>query len=136
MKLILKFAVLCACLIPCLTVFAQLPSTQYSEGVAYISGGVGEEESIAILSEAKQWPLMLELSQIENGRGIWIFGASVKIANTQKKIIFDAQADGPYILINIEPGEYILQASYQDVEQKRALSIKAGQPQKASVFWK
>jgi len=29
-----------------------------------------------------------------------------------------------------------LQASYQGVEQKRALSIKAGQPQKASVFWR
>jgi len=136
MKLVLKFVVLCACLMPYFKVIAQLPSTQYSEGVAYISGGVGEEESVAILSEAKQWPLILELSQIENGRGVWIFGARIKIANTKQKVIFDAQADGPYILINIDPGEYVLQASYEGVEQKRALAIKSGQPQKLSVFWK
>ena len=136
MKLVLKFLVLCACLLSCLSVFAQLPSTQYSDGIAYISGGVGEEESDAILSEAKQWPLILELSQIENGRGVWIFGARIKIANAKKTIIFDAQADGPYLLINIEPGEYVLQASYEGVEQKRALTIKTGKPQKLAVFWK
>ena len=131
MKLVLKFAAVCTCLLSCSVVFAQLPSTQYSDGVAYISGGIGEEESVAILSEAKQWPLMLELSQIENGRGVWI-----KIANMKQKIIFDAQADGPYLLINIEPGEYVLQASYLGVEKKRALAIKAGQVQKLSIFWK
>ena len=125
MKLVLKFAAVCTCLLSCSVVFAQLPSTQYSE-----------EESVAILSEAKQWPLMLELSQIENGRGVWIFGARIKIANMKQKIIFDAQADGPYLLINIEPGEYVLQASYLGVEKKRALAIQAGQVQKLSIFWK
>ena len=136
MKLVLKFAAVCTCLFSCSVVFAQLPSTQYSDGVAYISGGIGEEESVDILSEAKQWPLILELSQIENGRGVWIFGARIKIANMKQKIIFDAQADGPYLLINIEPGEYVLQASYLGVEKKRALAIQAGQVQKLSIFWK
>lgn len=131
-----KAAVLFACLLSCAFVGAQLPNTQYSDGVAYISGGVGEEESAAILSEAKQWPVMLELSQIENGRGIWIFGAKTKITNAKHKLIFDAQADGPYMLINIEPGDYVLQASYQGAEQKRALTVKAGQSQKISIFWK
>ena len=115
---------------------AQIPPTLHSNEISYISGGVGEEETAAILAEAKQWPLLLELSQIENGRGVWIFGAKIKISNAKKQVIFDAQADGPYMLINLSPGDYVIQASYQGIEQSRALSVKAGLPQKITLFWK
>jgi hypothetical protein len=117
-------------------VSAQIPDTQYSESISYISGGVGEGETIAILAEAKQWPLTLELSQLENGRGVWIFGAKIKVMNAKGKTIFDAVADGPYMLINLEPGDYAIEGTYQEVVQKRAVSIKANAPQKISIFWK
>lgn len=116
--------------------FAQIPDTQYSRGISYITGGVGEGETQAILTEAKQWPLVLELSQLENGRGVWIFGAKIQIMNSAKQIIFDAQADGPYMLINLSPGDYSILASYQGVEQKRSISLNKGSPQKLSIFWK
>ena len=135
MKTLLKFIAFTACLLTTI-VWAQVPEAQRSQGVSYITGGVGEEESTAILAEAKQWPLLLELSQLENGRGVWIFGSQIKIANAKGAMIFDAKADGPYMLINLDAGDYVIQASYQGVEQKRAISIKAGQPQKISIFWK
>jgi hypothetical protein len=136
MKTLLKY--LCIGCAFCLSsfAFAQIPATQHSNGISYISGGVGEEETAAILAEAKQWPILLELSQLENGRGVWIFGANIKIMNIQKQIVFNAQADGPYMLINLEPGDYAIEASYQGVEQKRALSVKANAFQKISLFWK
>lgn len=116
--------------------FAQIPDTQYSKGISYISGGVGEGESQAILAEAKQWPLLLELSQLENGRGVWIFGAKVKILNAQSQVIFDAQSDGPYMLINLSSGQYQIEASYQGVVQKKSLSFQGSTPQKLAIFWK
>lgn len=124
----------------CLTfssmVFAQIPDTQYSQGISYISGGVGEEESQAILTESKQWPLLLELSQLENGRGVWIFGAKIKILNTMNQVIFDAQADGPYILINLTAGQYQIEASYQGSIQKKSVLIQGSGLQKLAIFWK
>lgn len=116
--------------------FAQIPDTQYSEGIAYITGGVGEGESSAIVAEAKQWPLLLELSQLENGRGVWIFGAKIKILNSSNKIIFDAQADGPYMLVNLDAGDYQINASYQGVELKKPVTVKKNISQKISLFWK
>ncbi len=115
---------------------AQIPETQYSQGISYITGGVGEGETLAILAEAKQWPLLLEMSQIENGRGVWIFGAIIKILNLSKQVIFNAQADGPYMLVNLVPGDYVIEATYEGAMQKRALSIKADSSQKISLFWK
>jgi hypothetical protein len=116
--------------------YGQIPETQRSQGIAFITGGVGQGEGDAILAEAKQWPVLLELSQLENGRGIWIFGAQISIMNQRQKVIFDAQADGPYMLINLTPGDYQITASYQGAQQLRALTVKADSSQKINIFWK
>lgn len=136
MKTLLKIIVCMQLLVTGSWAIAQIPETQYSQGISYITGGVGEGETNAILAEAKQWPVLLEMSQIENGRGVWIFGATIKIVNNAKQVIFDAQADGPYMLINLVPGDYSIEASYQGVIQKRSISIKPDSVQKISLFWK
>ena len=136
MKSLVKFFLLVAGTVIFSVGHAQIPDTQYSQGISYVSGGVGEEESQAILSEAKRWPLLLELSQLENGRGVWIFGAKIKILNSQNQVIFDAQADGPYILINLNAGQYQVEASYQGVVLKRSINIQGSTPQKLAIFWK
>jgi len=136
MKTLLKLIISAHLVLMSSWALAQIPETQYSQGISYITGGVGEGETVAILADAKQWPLLLEMSQIENGRGVWIFGATIKILNNAKQTIFDAQADGPYMLINLLQGEYSIEAAYQGVVQRRVLSIKANSPQKISLFWK
>ena len=136
MKLLLKFFITTSLIFSYVLSQAQIPDTQSSLGISYISGGVGEEESKSMLVEAKQWPLMLELSQLKSGRGIWIFGAAIKILNTKQKLIFDTQAEGPYILINLNAGDYLIEATYEGVVQKRAIHIKSDEPQKISIFWK
>ena len=136
MNFSLKSTLSAICLMLSAVIFAQIPDTQYSQGISYISGGVGEEESQAILAEAKQWPLLLELSQLENGRGVWIFGAKIKIANANHQVIFDAQADGPYILINLPLGQYQIEAAYQGVTQRKAVNIQGSASQKLAIFWK
>jgi hypothetical protein len=136
MKFNARLILSAACLTFSSMVFAQVPDTQYSQGISYISGGVGEEESQAILTESKQWPLLLELSQLENGRGVWIFGAKIKILNTMNQVIFDAQADGPYILINLTAGQYQIEASYQGSIQKKSVLIQGSGLQKLAIFWK
>lgn len=136
MKFNARLILSAACLTFSSMVFAQVPDTQYSQGISYISGGVGEEESQAILTESKQWPLLLELSQLENGRGVWIFGAKIKILNAMNQVIFDAQADGPYILINLTAGQYQIEASYQGSIQKKSVLIQGSRLQKLAIFWK
>jgi len=136
MNFYIKSILPAACIAFSSIALSQIPDTQYSQGISYISGGVGEEESQAILAEAKQWPLLLELSQLENGRGIWIFGAKIKILNTKNQIVFDAQADGPYILINLPAGDYLVEGAYEGIVQKRSISVKPALPQKVNLFWK
>ncbi len=137
MKILLKIILSAYLVLVSSWSLAQIPETQYSQGISYITGGVGEGETAAILAEVKQWPLLLEMSQIENGRGVWIFGATIKtMSSAKKQMVFEAQADGPYMLVNLAPGDYGIEATYEGVMQKRALSIKADSSQKISLFWK
>jgi len=136
MKPLFKFIFIAQLLMLSTLSAAQIPETQYSQGISYITGGVGESETQAILAEAKQWPLLLEMSQIENGRGIWISGAMINILNDQNQTIFNAQADGPYMLVNLDAGTYSIQASFNSIEQIKSVTIKAGTNQKISLFWK
>ena len=136
MKLFLKSIFVFNLLITSSLGSAQIPDTRHSQGIPYITGGFGKDEVATILAESKKRSLLIELSQIENGRGVWIFGAKVKIINSNKQVIFDAQADGPYLLLNLDPGDYSIEASYQGIEQKRFISIKAATPQKIAILWK
>ena len=136
MKTLLKIIISVQLLLLGSFALAQIPDTKYSQGISYITGGVGQNETDAILAEAKEWPVMLELSQIQNGRGVWIVGVSIKAMDTKKQLIFDALADGPYMLINFVPGDYVLEADYQGVIQRRVLAVKADSSQKISLFWK
>jgi len=127
------FATYCTCNS---MVFAQIPSTQYSQGIAYVTGGVGTVESQAIFDEAKRWPLLLALSQLEGGRGVWIFGATIQIQNTQNQIVFEASANGPLILINLPVGEYQIAANYKGTVQTKLVSVKSAAPQRINFSWK
>ncbi len=116
---------------------AQVPVTQYANKIAYISGGVGTEESTAIEVESKQWPLMLQFSQInEKGWGAWISGVQVKIINGDKQEIFSAICDGPMMLINLVPGQYEVIGIYEGRTQTLPAVIQAKKSQKLSIFWK
>ncbi|MFM6962332.1 MAG: hypothetical protein ACKOXE_07290, partial [Polynucleobacter victoriensis] len=47
------------------TSFAQadVPESKNYQGIQYITGGIGSEESEAMLELGKKWPLVLEFSQ-------------------------------------------------------------------------
>lgn len=116
---------------------AQAPDTQYVNGIAYIAGGIGSEESAVIEMESKQWPLMLQFSQIdEKGWGVWISDVQVKIVNGKNQEIFSAICNGPMMLINLSPSQYDVAAVYEGKAQKRSVLIQVNKPQKLSFFWR
>ena len=116
---------------------AQVPDTKYANEIAYVAGGIGAEESTAIEIESKQWPLMLQFSQVnESGWGVWISGIQVKIINGKKQEIFSAICDGPMMLINLAPGQYDVIGIYEGRTQTASVLIQAKTPQKLSIFWK
>jgi hypothetical protein len=129
-------------LIACLVFFSSLslaqveiPDAKVSQGIEYISGGIGSEESDALLALGKKWPLVLEFSQDHPQRPLWVADVTVKIMDQKKKVIFEALSEGPIMLLKINPGKYDAEYSFEGKVLKRSLVIEDTKFQKQSVVW-
>lgn len=113
----------------------SLPATQTQGEVAFLSGGIGEDESVAIKKEATSWPLTLELAQAGTPRAEYISDVPVTISDESGKIVLDTVAEGPFLLVKLPPGKYSLDATYQSIKLYRQLNIQKGQHEKLTLIW-
>jgi hypothetical protein len=113
----------------------EIPEAKISQGIEYISGGIGSEESDAMLALGKKWPLVLEFSQDHPQRPLWVADVTVKILDQKKKVVFEALSEGPIMLLKISGGKYDAEYSFEGKVLKRSLAIEEGKFQKQSVIW-
>ena len=113
----------------------EIPEAKISQGIEYISGGIGSEESDAMLALGKKWPLVLEFSQDHPQRPLWVADVTVKILDQKKKVVFEALSEGPIMLLKISSGKYDAEYSFEGKVLKRSLAIEEGKFQKQSVIW-
>jgi hypothetical protein len=114
---------------------ADIPDAKISQGIEYISGGIGSEESDAMLALGKKWPLVLEFSQDHPQRPLWVADVTVKILDQKKKVVFEALSEGPIMLLKMNPGKYDAEYTFEGKVLKRSLVVEEGKFQKQSVVW-
>jgi hypothetical protein len=114
---------------------ADIPDAKIYQGIEYISGGIGSEESDAMLALGKKWPLVLEFSQDHPQRPLWVADVTVKILDQKKKVVFEALSEGPIMLLKMNPGKYDAEYSFEGKVLKRSLVVEEGKFQKQSVVW-
>ena len=114
---------------------AEIPDAKVSQGIEYISGGIGSEESDAMLALGKKWPLVLEFSQDHPQRPLWVADVTVKILDLKKKVVFEALSDGPIMLLKMTAGKYDAEYTFEGKVLKRSLVVEEDKFQKQSVVW-
>ena len=116
---------------------AQLPPSKTQGDTTFITGGIGSDESSAMVAAAKKWSLLIEMSEIDgSGRGVWIAGVTIRVLNAKQQAILETVCDGPLMLLNAPSGQYTVEASYQGKLLKRSVVLKEGDSQKLSLFWR
>jgi hypothetical protein len=113
----------------------DVPDSQNYEGIQYITGGIGSEESDAIIELGKKWPLTLEFSKDHPQRSLWVADVAVKITNAKHKVIFNVISEGPILIVNLEPGNYEMEFVFEKKPLKRKIKIEEGKPQKLPIAW-
>ena len=113
----------------------ELPSTQYSGPVAYLSGGVGEAEASAIKAASKNWPLTLEFAIKTAGGAEYAANVNVKLTDAQGRTTLDTRSEGPFLLAQLAPGSYRVEATLDGKTLHEQVVVKPGQPTKAVLVW-
>ncbi|KIO48510.1 carboxypeptidase-like regulatory domain-containing protein [Nitrosospira sp. NpAV] len=113
----------------------SLPPVQTQGQTQFISGGIGKDESEAILQARRSWPLMLELTQAADSRAQYISDARIIIKDRLHNTVLDTTAEGPYLLVKLPAGEYSLEATYNATTLHRKLNLQKESGKKVTLVW-
>jgi len=113
-------------------VHADSPAIHESQGVRYVSGGVGEDERAALEAVQDQFNLLLTFAV---KGGAFLSAVEVGIQDRSGATVLQAVSDGPYFYTALPTGTYVVTASLDGQSSRRTITIAGGRSVRASFFW-
>lgn len=104
-----------------------------ASGIQYMTGGIGEDEAIAMKKIAKQFSLNLMFS--EGDEGGLITDVNVVILNTEGKTVFSIKGAKPLLYVNLPSGQYRVLARYQQNKQGVMVQVNQGKNKRCILNW-
>lgn len=109
-----------------------LPQIQHQGEVAYVTGGVGADESAALKREEHRWPLAMRFT---GPTANYLAEVHVRIVGPQNADVLQTDARGPYMLVKLPPGRYTVHARYKEEEQTRVVNVSNAPGAHADFHW-
>jgi hypothetical protein len=122
-----------------LAALVALPALAMTDGRTeqdrpFISGGVSQSELADL--RTKQPFYSLSLLTAAKGSGAHLAGVRVRIMDGTGKQVLETEMDGPYLLVDLQPGKYQLEAVNEGETQKRAVTLREGSSQRLVLYFK
>ncbi|MDH2235537.1 carboxypeptidase-like regulatory domain-containing protein [Pigmentiphaga sp. GD03639] len=100
-------------------------------GIAYVTGGVGQDESAAIRG-MKDYSLRV-LAAAKSGE--YVADVRVAIRDSGGKDVLSVTTQGPYLLARLAPGDYRIDAEYGSARQSRQVRVPASGRAEVSFYF-
>ncbi|KAA0910868.1 carboxypeptidase regulatory-like domain-containing protein [Pusillimonas sp. ANT_WB101] len=118
--------------------WAQLPPTQTQNGVEYVSGGIGKEESDAFKAAQSQYPLALTFASQAQGSPAVAYAGNVQVVvrDEHDANVLNVTSPGPLFLARLSPGKYKVFATYEGETQSKQITIASEGSVDIRFLWK
>jgi hypothetical protein len=113
----------------------QLPPEQTQGRVTYMTGGIGQDEAMALRGEERRFPLSLEFIRRAKPADEFLANVNVTITDLQGTTEFQALAEGPYLLASLPDGRYKVTADHDGQSKTREVVIAARRPERIVFEW-
>ena len=100
------------------------PKTIKVGEISYISGGICIEGVRYMKHIAKDFPLELVFVEKNEDKEGYIADVKVNISDNNNTLL-EVSVDGPYLLVNLAKGKYLISAEYNGVVKERRVNIGA-----------
>ena len=105
----------------------------HDRGIAYVTGGVGEDEATALRRLAPGYSMR---GTFTAASGEYLSGVAVQIFGSDGKVVFAGTSAGPYLFARLPPGHYRVVATFDGVERTRALYVPTRGSVRFTLTWK
>jgi hypothetical protein len=113
-----------------------LPAEKTNHGIGYVSGGVGLDESAALKAAREDYSLDIETFQSAHGKNEYTSAVPLTVTKLSGEVVFEAPTEGPFTLLRLPPGRYIVHATYEGQTQHRQVEVGTGLGAKATFVFK
>lgn len=105
---------------------------QTMNGVAWVSGGVGEDERSEMLIVLPDYNLKLSTAERLGG---YLSGVRAELRNVRGVTVLETVLDGPVLLARVPPGRYELRVTNAEVTQSRKLTLRKTGRREIVLYW-
>jgi len=114
----------------------SLPQTQHTGSVSYLSGGIGLDQSGAIRDAMPDYPLVLTfVRKTANSGNEYLADVAVTIRNARGEIVLDMTSEGPYVLVSLPDGRYMVNVNYEGDAKQRSIVVSRAKHSRATFTW-
>ena len=89
----------------------------------FIAGGIGLDESEQMKAMARDFQLSITVAAKS---GAYLADSHIRIQDALGKMVLDTQLDAPYLLVDLAPGRYNVEATLQGKKQQQSVDIADG----------
>jgi hypothetical protein len=112
---------------------AQEIEQQSSNGVNYVTGGVGSEERQAMRELSPQYNVKLTFA--DRGTGDYRSGVAVEVRDMRGNVRLREDDAGPMLYAQLPPGRYRVMANIDGQQQQRTITVGNGGSRSAAFYW-
>jgi len=116
-----------------MSVAAAMQQSTTPDGRAYVSGGVSEDERIEMQKGRDHYSLWVLTAARKSGA--YLSDVHLTITDSNKKVVFDAPIDGPWLFLDLPLGRYTIAATYKGETQHNVTTIHAGDHHQAIFYF-
>ncbi len=115
-----------------LATHADMPEVQTQNGIDYVTGGIGKEQSEAMKVAAQEYDLMLTFA---SDLGKYLADVDVQIEDMNGNALLNTVSEGPLFLADLPAGRYRITAVAQGTPQVRMVDIGREHPAQVVFQW-
>ena len=102
------------------------------QGRSYVSGGVTPDEVAMINSEKGRYPLSILTAA---RTGAYLSDVRIQIIDDRSNVVLDTVMDGPWLLADLPPGRYQVQATDNATVKRMPVSLRAGEHRQTAFYF-
>jgi hypothetical protein len=112
-----------------------LPPEQKHGEIAYLSGGIGEDEARLVEGMVGNYPLTLEFVVKARPRAEFTADVSVVIKDHAGKVVLDTVSAGAFLLVKLPAGDYTVMADQHGQIKTRHVRVIDKRPGRVIFEW-
>lgn len=112
---------------------AQLRSGSYKDRVAFVTGGIGQDERDELNTKAREYSLHITYANASARE--YLGDVDVVIKDKDQHIVFEDKNTGPFLYVNLPEGEYDASFVYEGKTKKQKITVTGNPQQKLILTW-